>query len=97
MMAGILGNWSITRERPRIYSPNYGPVCMSDVVDLIVMENGGDFQDAKLTADSLIIFEFRKPTNTGYEYHVREFEVSECPSLATYVNPDAYVSDFISD
>lgn len=50
----------------------------------------GDFQSARLTGDSFIRIEHRRLRPNGWTSRVRTVDVTELPSLAEYVAPDAY-------
>ena len=95
-MAGLPITASITSERRRTAADS----TIAAVINLILAENGGDFQDAAFAADTLIIFEYRKPLENGrigYTYHRREYELQNCPSLSDYVTQDNWhVADFLS-
>lgn len=96
-MAGILGDWNISREKKRITSSNGDPILIADAINLILNENGSDFQDALFTGDTEIIFEFKRPTARGYTYHCRNYLLSDCPSLSNYVSSSSFISDFFND
>jgi len=50
----------------------------------------GDFQSARLTADSFVRIEHRWLRPTGWTSRVRVVDVTNLPSLAGYVAPDSY-------
>ena len=91
--AGLPGDWSVTNKRARFTDR----ASIAETVESILIENGGDFQDPAFTADSLLIFEYRRPTKTGYVYGTRQLAMCDVPSLADHVDKEAYVSDFMND
>lgn len=67
-----------------------------DALHSLLMRDGGDFQNAKFSADSVIRIE-RKTRNEGgtYSVHVKEIEVSKlAPDL---VLPNTFSSDFFGE
>ena len=83
------------QSRRRRFSDGHGTV--RECLESWLCENGGDFQDAEFTADTEIIIEYRTPTPTGYQYHVRTRTLADCPSVADLVNQDVYAGDFFDD
>lgn len=74
------------------------PASFRDVLESVLMEEGGDFQAAKFTADTEIVL-LRKTSLGAYKYQVRA-RVRELCAKAEFtdlVNPDAYTSDFMGD
>jgi hypothetical protein len=63
----------------------------------LLMEEGGDFQDAAFTADTVFRIERRRQTDKGYEVHVWEREIGQLPDCADLVHADAYTYDFMGE
>lgn len=64
----------------------------------LLMKEGGDFQNAEFTADTVIRIERRQVDSPGkYTVHVKEIEIGRLADCADLVNADAYVGDFMSD
>ena len=74
------------------------PATFRDVLESILMSEGGDFQAAKFTADTEIVF-LRKTLNSEktYQVRVRARELISEPDFSDLVNSDCYVSDFMGD
>lgn len=67
----------------------------ADVLDSVLANNGGDFQDARFTADTEIVVIRKRYVQGGYQVHVKRIEVSRIdPDL---VDADAYTGDFFGD
>lgn len=62
----------------------------------LLMREGGDFQNAQFTADTVLRIERRTKNARGmYSVHVREIELAKlCPDL---VNVEAYSGDFFQE
>ena len=67
-----------------------------EILESILMEKGGDFQNAQFSEDSEVIVEYRKPIATGkYLYVMKTLPVSKlAPDL---VRADTYSSDFMGE
>ncbi len=68
-----------------------------DVLELILSEKGGDFNDAAFSSDTVVRIERRRVDAPGrYSVHVRELALSNigCGDL---VDADALASDFFGD
>lgn len=63
----------------------------------LLNHEGGDFQDAAFTADTVFRIERRRQTAQGYEVHVWERELASIPDCADLVNSKAYVCDFMGE
>lgn len=72
------------------------PATFADALNHVLMREGGDFQNAQFTADTVIRIERRRQDAPGrYSVHVREIEVANIdPDL---VNDSAYTSDFFGE
>ena len=68
-----------------------------DALDLCLSENGGDFQDAKFTADTRIVVVRVAHLETGRTIHVRERELVNISDLADLVAEDSFTGDFMGD
>src|SRR5262245_13353928 len=72
----------------------------AEALESLLRREGGDFQDARFTADTVLRVERRGPPadgQKGYTVHVWEREVSTLPDCADLVNADAYVADFLGE
>lgn len=59
---------------------------------------GGDFQSATFTADTVLRIERRRVDGPGkYAVHVREIELAKLPDCADLVDPDHYCGDFLGE
>lgn len=73
------------------------PPSFRDALLSLLMRDGGDFQNAQFTADTVIRIERRRVDGAGkYTVHVKELELSRigCSDL---VNDEAYTGDFMSE
>lgn len=69
-----------------------------DVLLSILCHEGGDFQDARFTSDTVIRVERRTRDHAGIHHvHVREREISQLPDCADLVLADSFVGDFMGD
>jgi hypothetical protein len=73
------------------------PASFRDALLSLLSEEGGDFQDAAFTADTVFRIERRRRTDKGYEVHVWEREVAQLPDCADLVNCEAYTGDFMPE
>lgn len=74
------------------------PNSFSRALHRALMNEGGDFQDPRFTADTVIHVERRANDGTGrYRVHVRELELATLPDCADLVNADHFVADFLGD
>lgn len=69
-----------------------------DALKSLLMREGGDFQNAAFSADTVIRIE-RKTRNIGgkYEVHCREIEIAKLCECANLVNQDAFTVDFCGE
>jgi hypothetical protein len=68
-----------------------------DVLDLILMEEGGDFRHARFSADTVIRIERRRIDGAGrYTVHVRTIELANV-DCADFVDESAYSGDFFGE
>lgn len=66
-----------------------------DVVSHVLMERGGDFQNARFTADTVLRVERRAVDAPGkYRVHVFERDISQLPGCADWVDAESYMYDF---
>ena len=64
-----------------------------ELIEFILMEDGGDFQNAQFSEDSEIIVEYRKPQGPGkYLYVSKTIPIAKIAPDA--VRKDCYSSDF---
>jgi hypothetical protein len=74
------------------------PVNFRDALDLLLSEKGGDFQNAKFSADTRMTVVRRRVDGAGrYTLHVWERELVELSNCADLVNQEAYTGDFFGD
>jgi hypothetical protein len=91
-MAGIPDNHNLRAQFDRFSG---GGATMRDALLHILMERGGDFQDARFSADTVIRVERRAVDAPGqYRLHVKERAIAELPGLSDLVHADAYTGDF---
>lgn len=82
-------------ERKRFINSNR---TFAEMLDHLLTENGGDFQHARFTSDTVIRIERRAVNGLGrYRVHVKEFELGNLPALADYVDAESYVCDFLGE
>jgi hypothetical protein len=69
-----------------------------EMLDGVLLRNGGDFQDAAFTEDTVIRIERRAPFKpSGYMVHVKEIPVAKLKGCEPYVREGVYASDFFED
>ncbi len=69
-----------------------------NALDSFLMREGGDFRNAKFTADTVLRIERRSIQGAGqYTVHVWEREISQLKDCADLVDAESYVSDFLND
>jgi hypothetical protein len=69
-----------------------------DALNSLLMREGGDFQNAEFTADTVIRIERKTPSVGGkYQVHSREIEIAKLCDCADLVNREAFVCDFLGD
>ena len=67
----------------------------SDVLDSILFHEGGDFQDAKFSADTEIVIKRQKSLAPYvWQTRVKIRELAEVPALSHFVNQEVYTCDF---
>ena len=88
-------NVNLDRVRHR-FSDKSG-LTFRDMLLHILSEEGGDFQGAEFTADTVIRVERVAMTPNGRMIHVREREISELADLSDLVDANSYVCDFMGD
>lgn len=68
-----------------------------DVLDLILMEEGGDFQCARFSADTVIRIERRRVDGSGkYTVHVKEIELARV-DCADLIDDEVLAGDFFGE
>jgi len=69
---------------------------LADGLSALLNRNGGDFQNAQFTSDTVLRIERRAIDSPGkYRIHVRELEIGKlAPAL---VRADSFVADFMGD
>jgi hypothetical protein len=62
-------------------------------------EDGGDFQDARFSADTVLRVErrAREANGKGYRVHVWERELATLPDCEDLVHADTFASDFLGE
>ena len=74
------------------------PASFRDAIDLLLCEQGGDFQDSRFTADTSITVIRRRIIAPGrYDLHVYERELSQIRDCSDLVADEHYTGDFIPD
>ena len=96
-MSGLAGTCINKNLRPVINRfSETARVTFDEMLEHILMENGGDFQNPQFTADTVIRIGRRRVEGPGkYSVHVKEIEVAEL--LPAMVNDECYASDFFGD
>lgn len=68
---------------------------LRDMVDAITLAEGGDFSTApRLTSDTRLIVTRERRSGTTVRTVERTFDLARFPSIADYIAPDLYGSDF---
>lgn len=71
-----------------------GRVTLRDLLESMLREDGGDFQDSQFSADTVLCIK-RVAVNGSYSrVHVYEREISALPDCADLVNTEIYSNDF---
>jgi hypothetical protein len=75
------------------------PESFRDALDRLLFKEGGDFQDARFTADTVLRVERRTVIDEKGKYavHVFERELIELWNCRDLVNESCYVSDFLGE
>lgn len=90
--AGIFFQGDVRNQIAR-FSDSRGAT-FEDVIRHMIMEHGGDFQNARFTADTVLRVERRYVESPGkYQVHVFERELSQLPDCADWVDAETYTSD----
>jgi hypothetical protein len=86
-------NVDLSREIGRITG---GKPTLRDVIELVMCEKGGDFQNALLTADTEIaVTAYRTgPDQRITSKRTRYWPVTAFPSIADYVDAETHTGDF---
>jgi hypothetical protein len=93
---GAMCGKPLQAELRGIFSRFSEPASFRDAFLHLLMREGGDFQSASFTADTVIRIERRRVDGAGkYTMHVKEIELSKLAS--DLVNEDAYVGDFMGE
>jgi len=87
----LRGPWGIMQEG--------GQWSFRDALLSALAGDGGDFQDAKFTCDTVLRIERRAslPNGKGYQVHVFERELSALKDCADLVDSNSYVGDFMQE
>jgi hypothetical protein len=75
------------------------PESFRDALDRLLFKEGGDFRDARFTADTVLRVERRTVIDEKGKYavHVFERELIELWNCRDLVNESCYVSDFLGE
>ena len=85
------------RDRLDRFSDSRGAT-FRDMLLSELTERGGDFQNARFTADTVIRVERRAIQGPGkYTMHIWERELSALPDCADLVDAEHFVCDFMSE
>lgn len=96
VVAGIAHQFNV-RDRIARFSDPSGAT-FRDILLSELTERGGDFQDARFSADTVIRVERRRVDGPGnYTVHVWEREVASLPDCDDLVHPDTFAGDFFGD
>jgi hypothetical protein len=93
-MAGIPTHANLQSEAARLATP---PDSMRDILLHVLMEKGGDFQDARFSADTLIIVGHHWQSGPVSKSHARYVRVADWPGCEDLIHADADSSDFIPE
>lgn len=89
---GVAGGKSVridlTREEALMESPT-----LRELLDHVLMRQGGDFQGATFTGDTFIEVTSRKADRR----HTRSWDITSFPSVADMVSADVYLGDFMGE
>jgi hypothetical protein len=77
------------------FSKDGEPATFRDALLSVLMANGGDFQSATFTADTVLRIERVAHTSKGRMLHVFERELSALRDCADLVDAESYVCDFM--
>jgi hypothetical protein len=84
-------NVDFSREASRIVGDK---VTLRDVIELIICEKGGDFQEALLTGDTELCVTVQRLSDGRRKSHTRYWPVTAFPSIAEYVDAESFSYDF---
>lgn len=72
------------------------PASFRDVLESVLMHEGGDFQSARFSADTELVF-LRKTRsgNSTHQIRVRARELVNLPQFSDLVDPEHFTSDFM--
>ena len=87
--SNLRGPWS--------FMPEGEGYSFRDALLSYLTSEGGDFQNAQFTSDSVLRIERRCRDGNGYRVHVWEREIAALPDCADLVNAEAYTGDFLGD
>ena len=69
-----------------------------EALNSLLMKEGGDFQNAQFSADTVIRVERKTAGSAGrYEVHVREIEIAKLCDCGHLVNQEAFAGDFFNE
>jgi hypothetical protein len=72
----------------------HGCATFAEACDAVLMNEGGDFQGCKFTADTLLIVRMTSGDGRSKRTIEKTFELSKLPGCAEYVDSDHYACDF---
>lgn len=74
-----------------------GPVSVARALETVIREKGGDFQDARFTTDTELVFVRKSVDGPGrYRTHVKRVPIGRIMD-ANYVDAEAYIGDFMGE
>lgn len=92
---GIPATFDIKRETARFSDETR--TTFRDVFLHILTENGGDFQDSRFTADTVLRVERIRIEGTMKHVHVFEREIGELTNCEDLVDAETYSGDFFNE
>lgn len=95
---GSTGYRTIDVERALARFSDASDATMRDVVLSTLLENGGDFQDARFSGDTTVdVTRVRTIRGGGSASHTRSVPLSKWPECADLVHADTFSNDFGSE
>jgi hypothetical protein len=95
-IAGTMRVFNLRRDAFDRFADKRGAT-FRDALLHILAEHGGDFQDAKFSADTVIRVTRRNGNHLYGSWHAKERELAQIPGLADLVNPEVYTHEVSGD
>ena len=93
--AGIPFRGDVRQQINRFSDPR--SATFRDVLDHMLMEHGGDFQNPAFTSDTVLRVERRASTGAGYQVRVFERKLSALRDCEDLVRPDTFAVDYCGE